>query len=70
MKQKPALNSCASISPMKITFEIKDDPRGRPPIKIKVDQAVHRGLHVHTMVSRAKKMYPWAKIIDIRIDLH
>lgn len=55
---------------MKIDIELKDDPRGRPPIKIKVDQDVHRKLHVHTLVARSKKMYPWVKIIDIRIDLH
>lgn len=55
---------------MKITFEFKDDPRGRPPITAKVDPSVHRQLHIHTVVSRAKKMYPWIKTIDIHIDLH
>lgn len=55
---------------MKINIEIKDDPRGRPPVKATMSQAVHRKLHVHTVVSALKKQYPWAKIIDIRIDLH
>lgn len=55
---------------MRIDIEVKDDPRGRPSVKAKMDQSVHRKLHVHTVVSALKKQYPWAKIIDIHIDLH
>lgn len=54
---------------MKIEMELKDNPKGRPPIKITVDVAVHRKLHLYAMVAAAKKQYPWIKIIDLRIDL-
>lgn len=55
---------------MKITLEVKDDPRGRPPIKVDVDQSIHRKVNVHALTAHIKKLHPWAKIIDIRIDLH
>jgi hypothetical protein len=54
---------------MKIEIEIKDNPRGRPTVKAVLDQSVHHKLHVSTVVSALKKQYPWAKIIDLRIDL-
>lgn len=55
---------------MKITMELKDDPRGHPPMKIMVDQAVHPKVHVRALVAHIKKLHPWVKIIDLRIDLH
>lgn len=54
---------------MKIEMELKDTPRGRPTKKIFVDQRIHKGLHVSTIVSAIKRQYPWVKIIDIRVDL-
>lgn len=54
---------------MKITLEVKDNPRGKPTVKAQVDQSIHKRLHVHTLMSTLKKQYPWAKIIDLRIDL-
>ena len=54
---------------MKIEIEIKDNPRGRPPVKIVVDQAVHPKVHIRGVVSHLKRLHPWAKVIDIRIDL-
>lgn len=55
---------------MKVTVEIKDDPRGHPPVKVTVDQKVHPNVSVRALASHIKKLHPWAKIIDIRIDLH
>lgn len=55
---------------MKISLVVKDDPRGRSPIKVDVDQSIHRKINIHALVAHIKKLHPWTKIIDIRIDLH
>lgn len=54
---------------MKITVEVKDNPRGRAPIRVEVDQTIHRKINVHALVAHIKKLHPWAKQVDIRIDL-
>lgn len=54
---------------MKIEIQVKDNPRGFPTVKATMDQSVHRGLTVAYIASVLKKQYPWAKIIDIRVDL-
>lgn len=54
---------------MKVTIEIKDNPRGHPPIKVVVDQKVHPNVHIRGLIAHIKKLHPWAKIIDLRVDL-
>lgn len=54
---------------MKIEMELKDNPRGRPTIKVAIDNFVHGNINVQTLVSITKKHYPWVKIINLRIDL-
>lgn len=54
---------------MKIEMELKDNPRGRPTITVKVDQKIHRAVTIQSLVNVAKSNHPWVKIIDLRIDL-
>lgn len=54
---------------MKIDMELKDHPRGRPTIKVRVDQKIHRAVTINNLVTIAKQTHPWVKIIDLRIDL-
>lgn len=53
---------------MKIEMELKDNPRGRQTIKVKLDTKVHN-VHILDLMHVAKQQYPWVKIIDLRIDL-
>lgn len=55
---------------MKINITVKDDPRGNSPVTVNVDTKVHPNVTVRGIAAYLKKMYPWTKIIDIRIDLH
>lgn len=54
---------------MKIEIEAKDAPKYRRISVLRVDQSIHKGLDLYTLVSTIKKEHRWAKIIDIRIDL-
>lgn len=54
---------------MKIEIEIKNAPKHTRMDKMAVDQTLHKGLDLRTLISAIKKTRPWGKIIDIRIDL-
>ena len=54
---------------MKVSLEIKDAVKWQRIKTVLVDQAIHKGLHVQTLMNTVRKQYPWAKIIDIRVDL-
>jgi len=54
---------------MKIELEIKDAVKWLRIKTVRVDQSIHKGLHVQTLMNMVRKQYPWAKIIDIRVDL-
>ncbi len=54
---------------MKIELEIKDAVKWLRIKTVRVDQSIHKGLHVQTLMNTIRKQYPWAKIIDIRVDL-
>lgn len=54
---------------MKIEMELKDTPNGRPTIRVKIDQKIHRQVTIQHLVTLSKQNHPWVKIIDLRIDL-
>lgn len=54
---------------MKIEMELKDNPRGRPTVRVVIDQKVHTRVQITDLVRLAKLNHPWVKIIDLRIDL-
>lgn len=54
---------------MKIEMEVKDAPKYQRIETIKIDNFYHPNITVLTLIQTLKRHRPWAKIIDIRIDL-
>lgn len=54
---------------MKISLELKDAPKYRRVESVQVDQRVHPGVTISSLITAAKINRPWLKIIDIRVDL-
>ncbi len=54
---------------MKVTVEVKDAPKYRRVETVTMDVSIHSRVTVADIVKAIRAPRPWAKIIDIRLDL-